>query len=472
MMSKDEFMREFAQCVSTEKKIDIPQEILDERPEFLYALYEAILGRLTVKELNYAYIVLVRLLLGKYPKVAAIVQSKDRIRLPYIALENMPATKGRLTSHERLVFAFCVFHSVCIEVYDENTGKIRKGITELTSPQKITELMTYDMEAHPERYEFLSPAKSSPEAHSSAPFGTSRDNPVKAVTIPDSYAYLESLRTREGLPVKYQRIGSMTGKDGGIIDGYTVTFMEDGTLKSMEIYIDPYAAENSSQAPEGLVLSDDDDYADDEDGELTELMEAAEDGDPQAQFKLGMMYYDGDGVAQDYSEAFRWYYKAAEQGYSGAQTNVGMMYSKGIGVTQDYRKALKWYRLAADKEFPEALHDLAFMYYTGEGVRQDIHEAINLWHRAALKGNANSQNNLGYVYRTGTGVTKNYTEALKWYRLSAEQDNSEALGDLGIMYENGQGVARDIQEAVKFYRLAAEKGNQEAEDALIRLRKV
>lgn len=122
----------------------------------------------------------------------------------------------------------------------------------------------------------------------------------------------------------------MSGTDGGIIDGYTVAF----NGKSIQIYIDPYASENSTEAPEGLTL------AGDETDELAELIEAAKNGDGHAQFELGMMYYHGEGVRQDYSEAFKWYHKAAEQGYSGAQTNLGLMYSRGHGVPQSYEDAV------------------------------------------------------------------------------------------------------------------------------------
>ena len=470
VMNKDEFMKEFARYAAREKKLDLPRSILDERPEFLFALYEATHCRQTVEELNKTYIILTRLLLGKYPEIAAVVPSKDRIRLPYVAIEYLPPAKGKFTSQEKLIFAFSVFHSICIEVYDEETGQIHKGITELKSAQKIMDLMLDDMNAHPERYKFLASLDKSRRKVSSAPFGTSRDNPVKAISIPAGYSYLGSLRTLECRPVEYRRTGSMSGGDGGIIDAYTLTFTEAGIQKSITVYIDPYAGENSSQAPEGLMIAENEDEGSDE--ELAALLALAKDGDGSAQFKLGLMYYHGEGVEQDYSEAFKWYSKAAEQGYAGAQTNLGLMYSEGKGTAQDYVQAVKWYKLAADKGFAEALHDLGFMYYTGHGVSQDFRKAINLWLKAAVKGNTASQNNLGYAYRTGTGVAQDYAEALRWYKLAAEKGCAEALGDLGIMYEKGQGVAVDVPEAVKFYRSAADKGSEEARDALRRLGKL
>ncbi|MSO74665.1 MAG: sel1 repeat family protein, partial [Alphaproteobacteria bacterium] len=65
----------------------------------------------------------------------------------------------------------------------------------------------------------------------------------------------------------------------------------------------------------------------------------AEQGDADAQYKLGWMYRDGQGVLQDYAEAARWYRKAADQGDAWAQTNLGWMYNHGQGVAQDHAEA-------------------------------------------------------------------------------------------------------------------------------------
>ena len=59
---------------------------------------------------------------------------------------------------------------------------------------------------------------------------------------------------------------------------------------------------------------------------MTTLIIAAEQGDVDAQNKLGVMYYRGEGVPQDYSHAVSWFRKAAEQGHAVAQYNVGLMF--------------------------------------------------------------------------------------------------------------------------------------------------
>jgi len=60
----------------------------------------------------------------------------------------------------------------------------------------------------------------------------------------------------------------------------------------------------------------------------------AEQGEAQAQFKLGVMYHQGFEVEQDYEEAIRWYRQATDQGLASAQSNLGGMYLHGLGVSQ------------------------------------------------------------------------------------------------------------------------------------------
>lgn len=111
--TKDDFTKAFLECTKKEGYIDLPQEILDGRLDFLFVMNELTNYKLTVSQLNKLYIILAGLLLGKYPKIAFEVQQSDRIRLPYAAIDLLPATKGKLTSQEKLLFAFCTFYSVC-----------------------------------------------------------------------------------------------------------------------------------------------------------------------------------------------------------------------------------------------------------------------------------------------------------------------------------------------------------------------
>ena len=77
----------------------------------------------------------------------------------------------------------------------------------------------------------------------------------------------------------------------------------------------------------------------------------AEQGDPEAQFKLGRMFQEGQGVSKDYAEAVKWYRLSAASGQPFAQNNLGVMYKNGWGVTQDYVEAYFWFSLAVSYYF-------------------------------------------------------------------------------------------------------------------------
>jgi TPR repeat protein len=50
------------------------------------------------------------------------------------------------------------------------------------------------------------------------------------------------------------------------------------------------------------------------------VVKAAEQGNAEAQYRLGHMYYDGKGVKQNRVAAVMWFVKAAEQGNAAAHS--------------------------------------------------------------------------------------------------------------------------------------------------------
>lgn len=63
-------------------------------------------------------------------------------------------------------------------------------------------------------------------------------------------------------------------------------------------------------------------------------------------------------MKQDRKEAVEWCRKAAEQGNVDAQYKLGVMYGSGKGVPQHFAEALKWYQLAAEQGNEYALKAL------------------------------------------------------------------------------------------------------------------
>ena len=119
---------------------------------------------------------------------------------------------------------------------------------------------------------------------------------------------------------------------------------------------------------------------------IEEVRALAEQGDAEAQYKLGVRYDRGQGVAQDYQEALHWYRLAAAQGYSAAQYNLCSMSDTGQGLPQDYQEALRWCRLAADQGQGRAMYNLGLHYQKGQGVPRDLLQAHKWYNLAAAAG--------------------------------------------------------------------------------------
>ena len=125
---------------------------------------------------------------------------------------------------------------------------------------------------------------------------------------------------------------------------------------------------------------------------VIELRPLAEQGDADAQEKLGYMYSLGGGVPQDTIEATNWWLRAAEQGNATAQWELGLTYSCGeVSAPRNYGKAVKWFRLASEQGLPVAQNSLGEMYRDGNGVPKDYVLAYMWFNLAAAKGNIPSE---------------------------------------------------------------------------------
>ena len=59
------------------------------------------------------------------------------------------------------------------------------------------------------------------------------------------------------------------------------------------------------------------------------LSPLAEQGDPEAQYRVAIMYQGGLGMAKNDTQAFKWMREAAEKGHALAQHGLGFMYMEG-----------------------------------------------------------------------------------------------------------------------------------------------
>ncbi len=160
---------------------------------------------------------------------------------------------------------------------------------------------------------------------------------------------------------------------------------------------------------------------------LSLTRQAADDGDPIAQFQMGEIYSEGKYLEEDDQQAAIWYRKAALQGNADAQFAMGALYHTGLhAFEENENEARNWYELAADQ------------------------------------GNAHGQFMLGMMYLNGTSIKQDYEKSAMWLLKSAKQEVAQAQYQLGIMYVNGWGVEKNFERALIWLTKAGAQGLKEA----------
>lgn len=119
-----------------------------------------------------------------------------------------------------------------------------------------------------------------------------------------------------------------------------------------------------------------------------DLRQAAENGDIEAQYRVGraLMFDSSKGRAGS-EEAVAWLRKAADGGHTGAMIQLGKLYRVGVGVLQNFDLSLKWIRAAAIHGDAEGMMELGRLYRSGVGVEQNLIDAYVWFNRAAAAHN-------------------------------------------------------------------------------------
>jgi TPR repeat protein len=192
----------------------------------------------------------------------------------------------------------------------------------------------------------------------------------------------------------------------------------------------------------------------------------AEQGDAEAEAKLGTAYVRGLGVPQDYNEALKWYRRSAEQGSAHGEAGLGVAYYYGYGVKPDYAESMRSYRKAAEQGDAAGEAGLGYLYQHGIGVTQDYAEALRWYRKAANQGQKLAERELGELYYNGEGVPQDYDQAFSWSYKGAAQGDAAAEYAVGYMYRYGQGVPSDRAAANRWFAKAAAAGDVEAQRVL------
>ena len=186
--------------------------------------------------------------------------------------------------------------------------------------------------------------------------------------------------------------------------------------------------------------------------------QAADQGNVDAQVKLGRMYNSGKGVPRDHARAAECYRRAARWGFAEAQFALGQMHHWGQGVEPNYDEAQAWWLRAADQGHAKAQVCLGRLFLKS---LYDPEQAAAWFRKAADQGDAAGQFALGQMSPS--------KQAVEWYRRAADQGHAKAQLALGRAYEQGTGVPHDDEHALNWYSRAADSGDPAAQCSLGRM---
>lgn len=241
--------------------------------------------------------------------------------------------------------------------------------------------------------------------------------------------------------------------------------------------------------------------------DLNALKIQADQGNQQAQVKLGWMYYRGKDIETiDFQQAFTYFKAAADLGNAHGQYYLGMICENGHGIQKNFKRALFYYDQASKQNHENAkikaeiLRQHIRNYEPGkdkvvEGEQllkeQKFEEAFQAFQEACYVGNPNALYHLGNLYKkinkdiafqyytkaaekgheladaeayyylgkmSEENDIPNFKRAEEAYLKAAQHKHKKALYKLGLMYLKGKGNDHStlpIKRAILYFKSAA-----------------
>ena len=150
--------------------------------------------------------------------------------------------------------------------------------------------------------------------------------------------------------------------------------------------------------------------------EIDAIIKGVENGEAEAQLRLGIMYGKGQNVKRDNEQAFYWLKKSYEQGNVEAQCLLAMAYATGSGVERDETQALKLLKQVAAKD-PSSIQKVYSLDDNGTKIYSSAEELV-----------ATAQYMIGLLYFDGKDTNKDYEQAKYYFTKAAEHGSEQVKG--------------------------------------------
>ena len=192
----------------------------------------------------------------------------------------------------------------------------------------------------------------------------------------------------------------------------------------------------------------------------------AEQGDNQAQYRLGLMYEQGDSrFPLNVKESFKWYQKASAQRHINAQFELGVLLLTHPDLHYNStNEAFQWLYKAASKGEINAQFTLGLMYYNGhDDLDQDIKQAMHWWSIASDNNHTGARFHLALAIEKHGDPSK-INKAVTLYEQASSEGHHQAALNLGNIYYYGQEdmIPKDIEKALFYWEKAYKQGSLRA----------
>jgi len=164
------------------------------------------------------------------------------------------------------------------------------------------------------------------------------------------------------------------------------------------------------------------------------------------------------------SGVFRFQVKLAEQGNPEAQYKVGEMYETGKGVQKNHATAMTWFEKAAAQDHKKAGYKLLYLDIKNNGLNDYSKTQLGVLRQESASGNPDAQYYLGKMYASGVGVPKSLNNALTWLNKATFNGVSEAEHE-AITVEEELARLREKTAKKRAKALEASKSKKAEEEA-------
>ena len=218
------------------------------------------------------------------------------------------------------------------------------------------------------------------------------------------------------------------------------------------------------------------------------IVDLANAGVSDSQYKLSMLYRDGINFEQNDELYHFWLEQAALQGHSKAQVE----YADYLISINDISEALKYYKSAADKGDNDAKVKMSMLHSSNNDIipiidsiykkylipgdsineyryadfilktswnNEDKKRAFEMFLQSADHGYSVSMHQVALMYKDGIGTPKDYLKMIEYLEKATKFGNIPSITMLSDIYSQGKLIPKDDSKAFEYLQLASNLGH-------------